>query len=115
MRGDEERVTTAFCSWLEPQGWTVQREVGFIDVSAHRGDERLYAEVKGHTTEPGLDADTMFGQLLRRMTDPTARYAVVVPEGRPLTAVLRVPAPILERLNVNIYAVADNGTVSQVR
>lgn len=115
MRGDEEQVTTTFCTWLEQHGWTVQREVGFIDVSAQRGEERLYAEVKGRTSSPGLDVDTMFGQLLRRMTDPAARYAVVVPEGPALTAVLRVPAPILERLSINVYAVTDAGSVSQVR
>ncbi|HET6738047.1 MAG TPA: hypothetical protein VFH76_03910 [Kribbella sp.] len=115
MRGDEERVTIAFCSWLERHGWAVQREVGFIDVSAQRGEERLHAEVKGRTSSPGLDVDTMFGQLLRRMTDPTARYAVVVPEGRALTAVLRVPAPVLERLGINVYAVTDDGSVNKVR
>ncbi|MFF0264670.1 hypothetical protein [Kribbella sp. NPDC004536] len=114
MRGDEERVVAAFCAWLEQHGWTVQREVGFIDVSAQRGDERIYAEVKGRTSEPGLDVDTMFGQLLRRMTDATARYAVVVPEGRALTAVLRVPASVLERLGIDVYAVTDDGAVSRV-
>ena len=49
---------------------TVRREVNFVDVYAERGDERLYAEAKGPTTSPGLDVDTLYGQLLRRMKDP---------------------------------------------
>jgi hypothetical protein len=56
-------------------------EVNLPDVYARRGDEHLYAEAKGRTTDAGLDVDTLYGQLLRRMTDPDAaiRYAVVVP------------------------------------
>jgi hypothetical protein len=53
--------------------------------------ERLHLEAKGRTTSAGLDVDTMFGQLLRRMTDETARHGVVVPDGPPLTAVCRIP------------------------
>src|SRR5947207_15920417 len=80
MRGDEKRVIDAYVAWLKQGNWTVQREVDFADVYAERGDERLYAEAKGRTTSPGLDVDTLYGQLLRRMKDPKpgARYAVVV-------------------------------------
>jgi tetratricopeptide (TPR) repeat protein len=36
-------------------------------VQAERGDEKLYAEVKGKTTSrPGVGLDTLYGQLLRR-------------------------------------------------
>jgi hypothetical protein len=41
-------------------------------VFARRGDERLYAEAKGRMAAIGLDVDTLYGQLLRRMTDPDA-------------------------------------------
>ncbi len=54
-------MTTAFCSWLEAQGWTVQREVQWVDILARRADQTLYAEVKGRTTSPGLDIDSMYG------------------------------------------------------
>jgi hypothetical protein len=66
VRGDEARVVDAFVTWLDQNGWAVQREVNFVDVFATRGEERIYAEAKGSTTSPGLDADTMYGQLLRR-------------------------------------------------
>ena len=67
MRGDESRVVRAFCSWREHEGWTVSQEVDFCDVVATRGPERLFAEAKGRTAAMGLDVDTAYGQLLRRM------------------------------------------------
>src|SRR5260370_20859408 len=81
MHGDEERVVRAYVDWRERSGWTVSREVEFADVYAERGEQRLYAEAKGRTAAIGLDVDTLYGQLLRRMKDPATetRYVVVVP------------------------------------
>jgi hypothetical protein len=54
---------------------------------------------------PGLDVDTMYGQLLRRMSlQPGTRYAVVVPE-KLIPAASRVPQEIRERLNIDLYGV----------
>jgi Holliday junction resolvase-like predicted endonuclease len=65
---DEYRVVQAFCRWLEPQGWATEIEVDHVDVVAKRGDEVLFAEVKGNTkSRPGFGVDSMYGQLLRRM------------------------------------------------
>jgi hypothetical protein len=110
--GDEARVTAAFCAWLENQGWTVRREVEFVDVVAERSGELLYAEAKGTTKAAGLDIDTMYGQLLRRMTDETgrARYGVVVPSSA-VTAALRVPERIRQQLHVEVYEVTDDNNV----
>ena len=112
MRGDEKRVIDAYVTWLKQNNWTVQREVDFVDVYAERGQERLYAEAKGRTTAPGLDVDTLYGQLLRRMKDPEpgSRYAVVVPTAA-LNAALRVPAWVRNRLSIDIYEVDDDGEV----
>ena len=112
MPGDEKRVIDAYVAWLEQRNWTVRREVDFADVYAERGDERLYAEAKGRTTSPGLDVDTLYGQLLRRMRDPQpgARYAVVVPTAA-LNAALRVPAWVRDRLSVDVYEVDDDAGV----
>jgi len=112
MRGDEKRVTDAYVTWLKQGNWTVRREVDFVDVYAERGQERLYAEAKGRTTSPGLDVDTLYGQLLRRMRDPEhgARYAVVVPTAA-LNAALRVPAWVRDRLSVDVYEVDDDAGV----
>jgi hypothetical protein len=112
MRGDEARVVAAFMDWLRHDGWTVDGEVDFVDVFAHRGGQRLYAEAKGRTASTGLDVDTMYGQLLRRMKDPAsgARYAVVVPTVG-VQAALRVPAWVRERLDLDVYEVDDQGAV----
>jgi hypothetical protein len=112
MRGDEKRVVGAFVAWLQENGWTADTEVNFADVYARRGNERLYAEAKGRTTGPGLDADTLYGQLLRRMADPDAgaRYAVIVPTAA-VSAALRVPAWVRQRLDVDVYEVDDAGKV----
>ena len=103
---------TAFSDWLGRQGWAVTPEAGFADVYAERAGEKLYAEAKGRTTETGLDVDTLYGQLLRRMTDPGpgTRFAVVVPTIA-LTAALRVPAPIRDLLRIDIYEVDDSDQV----
>ena len=112
MGGDEARVVEAFMSWLRHGGWMVDAEADFVDVCARRGSKRLYAEAKGRTAAMGLDVDTMYGQLLRRMKDPAsgARYAVVVPTVG-VQAALRMPAWVRKRLNVDVYEVDDQGVV----
>ncbi len=69
-------------------------EPGWTDVVAVRGAERLVGEAKGVTSSPGLDVDTLYGQLPRRMTVPDSaiRYAVMVAP-QALNAALRVPRP----------------------
>jgi hypothetical protein len=113
MRGDEQRIVDAFCRWLEADGWTVTQEVKFVDVVAEKGDQRLYAEAKGRTAAIGLDVDTMYGQVLRRMPiaeDSSARFAVVVPT-EALRAALRVPVRLRELLRIDVYEVTAEDEV----
>jgi hypothetical protein len=117
MRGDEKRIVDAFAEWLESEGWTVKREVKFIDVLAERGEERLYAEAKGRTTSIGLDVDTLYGQLLRRMPNEEvgkARFAVVLPE-EARKAALRVPPRVRNLLHIDIFVVAEDGRVQRIK
>ncbi|NAZ86466.1 hypothetical protein [Kineococcus indalonis] len=60
-------MVAQFSTWLCQGGWQVRTEVDFCDVVATREGQVLYAEAKGRTAAPGLDVDTMYGQLLRRM------------------------------------------------
>ena len=112
MYRDEKRVVDAFVAWLQAQGWTAETEVKFADVYARRGDQVLCAEAKGRTSSPGLDVDTLYGQLLRRMADPgtTARYAVIVPTAA-VRAALRVPGWVRQRLSIDVYEVTDDDQV----
>lgn len=113
MAGDERRVVAAFCDHLRADGWTVTTEVRHCDVLAERDGARVYAEAKGTTNEPGLDVDTLYGQLLRRMPDeddPAARFAVVVPE-RIAWAAQRVPPRVRELLRIDLYTVGSDRTI----
>ncbi|MFE6039253.1 hypothetical protein [Streptomyces sp. NPDC056452] len=113
-RGDEARVQAAFEQWLANSGWTLRfkAERGDVDVDAvHADGRRLLAEVKGRTSAPGLDVDTAYGQLLRRMTgEMNTAYAVVVPESC-VAAALRVPQAVRDLLDITVYAVNEQGDV----
>ncbi|QDO88054.1 hypothetical protein FNH13_06570 [Ornithinimicrobium ciconiae] len=115
MRGDEERVIQAFCAFLSSGGWSVTREVSFVDVVAEKDGRQIIAEAKGRTAAMGLDVDTMYGQLLRRMPetrpDPATRFALVVPT-EASAAVRRVPGWVLNELAIDIYLVGPDGTVT---
>jgi hypothetical protein len=116
MNGDEKRVVDAFCAWLSEDGWDIEREVEHVDVVARRGSEMLYAEAKGRTAALGLDIDTMYGQLLRRMPfdeDPDARFAVVVPAEAAWHA-LRVKERVRRLLRIEVYAVGEDGAIRQL-
>ena len=115
MRGDESRVVAAFCDYLRAEGWEVEREVKFVDVLAKKGDVTLYAEAKGRTEAIGLDVDTLYGQLLRRVPEDgmNSVLGVVVPD-RAVTAALRVPQWIRDRLRVHVWVVSDDDQVRLV-
>jgi hypothetical protein len=98
---------------------SVETEKDFIDVVARRADEMLFAEVKGRTTSrPGVGADVIYGQLLRRMptiemNEPGTRFAVVAPETSE-SALLRVPARVRKALRIDLYVVTDEDEVQRV-
>ncbi|TYK45173.1 hypothetical protein [Actinomadura decatromicini] len=110
MAGDEPRVVAAFCNYLKGHGWDLAEDSGDCDIVAARSGQALYVEVKGDAGDFGTDLDIAYGQILRRMTDLSACFAVVVPT-KGVTAALRVPAAVRERLNIHVYEVSDAGTV----
>jgi hypothetical protein len=64
---ERDEVVPAFRRWLEAQGSETETETEFVDVVAHRGNETIYAEIKGRTnSRPGAGLDTLYDQLLRR-------------------------------------------------
>ena len=110
--GRESEVVAAFTAWLRREGWDVRTEVEWADVVADRSGERLIAEAKGVTTAAGLDVDTMYGQLLRRMVpDEQVRYAVVVPASI-VSKAERVPTFVRQTLRIEVYGVGTDGTVT---
>lgn len=116
VREDEARIVQAFKRWLEDDGWKVEAELAFVDLVAERGGDRVFVEAKGRTTAPGLDIDTLYGQLLRRMPEEeigTARFFVVVPQSAVQLA-LRVPARVRQVLRIEVFGVDEDGQVHEV-
>ena len=107
----EADVVRAFADHLRDRGWTVDLDVERVDVVATRGGRTFIAEAKGVTSAPGLDVDTGYGQLLRRMRDdPDVSYGLVVPDQLEYPA-MRVQAHVLAQLDVSVYLVDDAGSV----
>ena len=109
----EPEVQDAFAKYLIEHGWEVKTDNDdYTDVIAWRGDELLVAEVKGTTSAPGLDVDTAYGQLLRRMRDrpETVRYALVVPDSARMSA-LRVSDEVRRRIGIDVWTVDEAGNV----
>jgi hypothetical protein len=121
VRGDEARVIDVFCAWLEDAGWKVRREVDYCDVVATRGSTprpraaRPTPASTSITTDPGLDVDVVYGQLLRRIPVDGLehRLGVVVPTGA-VRAALRVDQAVRDRQHVTVYEVTDDGEVRVV-
>ena len=91
----------------------LEREVAFCDVRAERDGRVMFADAKGRTSAPGLDIDTMYGQLLRRMPFDLvgqAEFAVVVPSTA-VAAVQRVPAHVRVLPGIEVYSVDEQGAV----
>jgi hypothetical protein len=108
----ETEVVKAFAAWLASDRWSVRTEVDHVDVVAERDGVTLLAEAKGRTSSAGLDVDTAYGQLLRRMRPgvDNQRYALVVPISA-RKAAERVRPEIRAILKIELYVVADDGTV----
>lgn len=109
----ERDVVSIFAAELRNAGWQTEFEVDWVDIVGRRDGRTLLGEAKGSTTAPGLDVDTAFGQLLRRMRDDDASYAIVVADSASAAA-RRVSQSVLERLNISVYAVGDDGSVSHI-
>ena len=118
MRDDEARVARDFAGWLSSQGWVVRTEVDLVDIVAEKDGRRLYVEVKGASTAPGLDVDAAIGQLVRRMPsepDQSVSFALVVrDEPRSVEAAVRAPQRVLDLLGMSLYAVDEDGGVRQL-
>ncbi len=114
--GDEKRVVDAFCIWLWTNAGRFCVNKTFVDVVGVRNGLYVYAEAKGQTKATGLDVDTLYGQLLRRMPAEAvgeAVFAVVVADTA-VTAAERIPKRIRSHLGIEIYAASVDDEVRHV-
>ncbi len=95
------------------------RKLGFEILSGGDADlvafdpttgKRWIIEAKGDTSDPGLDFRTGIGQLLQRMEDPGATYAIAVPE---IPKFIRlcdaIPRRVRELLGIHWLLVRETG------
>ena len=76
-----------------------------------RGTQRLYAEANARTASVGLDVDTLYGQLLHRMSPEALGVAIFAGVVRDTTvaAAERLPSRIRATLGIHLFGVAENG------
>lgn len=83
----ENTVQSLLTSYLCKQGYEVNTRVpcpsGFIDLVATKGGQPIIVEVKGEDkggyTSAEMNFQTGFGQIISRMIDTKARYALAIP------------------------------------
>ncbi|EMX8596732.1 hypothetical protein AAH223_003485 [Enterobacter hormaechei] len=70
-------------------------------------------EVKGKTTQIGLDFKTCLGQLLMRMSDPTYKYAIAMPDIISYhQQINKIPKSVQEKLNLHWFFIDQNGCIN---
>jgi hypothetical protein len=120
-RVSEDEVKAALKSYLEVDGWTVTvawgRERG-IDIEARRGNDRLLIEAKGEAPAGAQQVNYFLGalgELVQRMSDPDACYALALPGHRQYRGLVdRLPALAKERLGI-VFFVGRDGVDMAVR
>ena len=110
----EKETEAAFVRFLLAEGWDVStNNADHSDVIARRGAELLIAEVKGHTSEPGLDTTPCTGRCSgawpRRCATPSTRWwsRIVGAEGVEGRQALR------DKFAIEVYLVDETGAVRE--
>lgn len=117
----EDEVKRFVKDWLERDGWSVTvawgRQRG-IDIEATRGEERWLIEAKGCGSRPEMRVNyfiAMLGELLQRMDDPEAIYAIALPDMPQFRGLWdRLPDLAKKRTEISALFVDEGGTVRQV-
>jgi len=118
----EDEVKAAIRDRFEAQGFTVAVAWGRIrgiDIEARRGDERWAIEAKGEAPTDQMGGNyflNALGELLQRMSDERAHYAIALPENRRnLGLVERFPDLARRRLGLTVFFVRRDGAGYAIR
>ena len=108
----EDEVKRALVSWLGRRGWASEVAWGGspgIDVEATRDEDRWIIEAKGSGAYPQMRRnyfETVLGDVLRRMDDPEASYAIALPDMTQYRRLWdRLPALAKKRTRVGVLFV----------
>jgi hypothetical protein len=118
----EDEVKTAVRDYLEANGYEVEvmwgRDRG-IDIDARGPGGRIIAEAKGDAPTPQMQGNYFLGalgELLQRMSEPDAAYALALPDTpRFQGLVSRLPRLAKERLHLVVFFVSRSGSTYDVR
>lgn len=121
-RLSEDEVKTAVVQHLEGLGYRCQAAMGRshgIDIDAYGPAGRVIIEAKGEAP-PGPQQVNYFlgalGELIQRMADPDARYALALPDHRQYRGLAsRVPGLAWERLQLSVFLVGRSADGLAVR
>lgn len=115
----EDAVKAAVRDFLAAQGLHVEvrwgRDRG-VDITATGPNERWIIEAKGEVVSPQQQGNYFLGalgELVQRMDDPHARYALALPDtARCRGLVRRLPGLARQRLSLTVFFVHRDGTVT---
>lgn len=115
----EDAVKAAVRDFLAARGLHVEvrwgRDRG-VDITATGPDERWIVEAKGEVLSPQQQGNYFLGalgELVQRMDDPHARYALALPDTpRCRGLVRRLPDLARQRLMLTVFFVRRDGTVT---
>jgi biotin operon repressor len=106
----EDEVKATVQTFLKAHGYSVKvawgRERG-VDIEAHGPDGRMLIEAKGDAPTPQMQGNYFLGalgELLQRMDDPEAHYALALPDNPRFRGLLeRLPLLAVKRLGLRVF------------
>jgi hypothetical protein len=117
----EDDVKRCVATYLRSRGLHVEVKWGRdrgIDILASGAAERWVVEAKGAVASDQQQGNYFLGalgELVQRMDDPDARYALALPDNRRYRGlVARLPELARMRFNLTILFVSDDGQVTEV-
>jgi hypothetical protein len=116
----EDDVKRGVEAWLVASGWQVQvkwgRDKG-IDIEATKDGARWIIEAKGCGSRDQMRGNyfvSLLGELLQRMNDPDARYAVALPDMKQFRGLwARLPDLAKARARISVLFVDAAGHVDE--
>ena len=117
----EDAIKQVLDTFLGAAGWSTQIAWGRtrgVDIEARRGTERWLIEVKDRGSLSAMRVNYflgMLGELLQRMDDPNAKYAIAMPDLQQFRRLWeRLPALAKQRTAISAIFVDDAGNVDEV-
>ena len=117
----EDRLKSAIEQWLTSLGWQVTLASGHahgIDIDALRNGKRWIIEAKGRGSLNPMRVNyflAVLGELLQRMSDPSALYSVALPDLPQFRGLWsRLPRLAKERTHITALFVDETGDVVEV-